>query len=127
MCATSVRILMLEDEAIIGMMMTQILERAGFGDICHVMTVKDALLELQRGDVGLCLFDVALESGTSAEAIAEANRQHIPVILSTGNPDVGGLDTVPDNFVFLEKPTPPEMLVGVVQRMLCCADSGQCA
>lgn len=121
------RILILEDEAIVGLVIKQALQRAGFEDVRHVLTVDDAKQELARGDVTLCIFDIMLEQGTSAGAVAEANRQKIPVVLNSGNTDLRDLTVLPDNFIFLSKPTPPEILENAVCQILGLTGADRCA
>lgn len=110
MTKQTARIVLLEDELLIGAMLTEILEDFGFENVTHVTTVTRAIEEMHHSPVDLCIFDVFLNGDTCSQAVCEANNLKIPVVLMSGYSDSSHLDVHPDRFIFLEKPAEPDDL-----------------
>jgi len=88
------RVLIVEDEPLIGLELGRIVEEAGYVSIGPVATVEQALAHAPRADAALV--DLGLADGMSGSALARRliDRFGIQVIFVTGNPqDIGhGLD-----------------------------------
>jgi DNA-binding response OmpR family regulator len=72
-----IKVLIVEDDAVIGMFMEQLLEDSGFPGATHAQTITEALSEA-RGGYGLAFLDINLQEGTT-EAVADA-------LLAAGTP-----------------------------------------
>lgn len=80
-----VRILVVDDE-----MPTSAAIADALGPIYEVLcaeTVEDALDQLLANAVGLVLLDCVLPGGTMWQVLLEADRQQVPVVLMTGDPE----------------------------------------
>jgi DNA-binding NtrC family response regulator len=114
----STRILLLEDDPIIALLTTELLGSFGFPNCTHAFTVQEALAHLEAEPVDLCIFDMRLRRGTCAEALEDASRRGLPIILTSGYSDQGVLPSVPDGCEFLQKPVPAQLLRDTVLRMV---------
>ena len=68
---SSLRLLILEDEAIIAMMLADMAEELGAMVVACVGTVEAALAAAHIGDVDAALLDVNLGNGTSGTSVAD--------------------------------------------------------
>ena len=81
------RILVVEDEALVSMMIEDVLATSGGGVVGPTPTTKEALDLLEREDVHCAVLDVKLMDGSSFR-VAEALKQRaIPFLIVTGVDD----------------------------------------
>jgi DNA-binding response OmpR family regulator len=109
------RILVVEDQKLLAELITQAL--AGSHEVLSAHNVVDAVELLLRAAIDLVLLDCVLPGGSNWQVVLEADRQNVPVILMTGDPEqmkevAGG------SRPFLLKPFSFEDLHGVIERTL---------
>ncbi len=97
------RILIAEDEAIIAMILEDVVERIGGVIVQTARSCEDALVAIETLSVDAVILDVHLSGGTSEAIIAAADKKRIPVLVSTGSDRM----SLPDAFralPMLQKP-----------------------
>ena len=85
--ATHRRILLVEDEAVIAMMQSRVLESHGFA-VTHAADGDAAVAEADRnGDIALVLMDIDLGSGMDGTEAAEQilRRHDVPIVFLTSH------------------------------------------
>ena len=79
------KILVVEDEALVGLGMTAMLETAGFEVIGPIGNVELAMALLDRHDCALAILDIKLRDGETSARIAERLRENgIPFFVVSG-------------------------------------------
>ena len=112
----TLRVLVVEDEAIIGMLLAAVL--AGMGhDVCGVADTEAEAVELAakyRPD--LMIVDAGLRDGSGVSAVAEILRaRFVPHIFITG--DLARIRALKPDAIVLEKPFLESDLVRAIQRV----------
>jgi DNA-binding NarL/FixJ family response regulator len=70
------RVLLLEDETLTRLLLTELLTKAGF-EVCATANSKSALLEFERFDPNVLIADINLDDGTSGlDLLSSLMRQH---------------------------------------------------
>ncbi|KNG91893.1 response regulator [Pseudaestuariivita atlantica] len=119
------RILLIEDEALLARNISRALRRAGAA-VSHAGSAREARLSLSSGGHDLVIADISLGDGDGLELLGEAARVllHTPVIVMTGQDSVRnraraeGLNVA----AFLSKPFALSRLVELVSALLRKAD-----
>lgn len=115
------RLLVVEDNADLVVMLGRLLESAGFS-MDHAGTVEDALLLLRTGEYAAVVLDLGLPDGTGLSVVETLRDMGdtTPVIALTARSAVadrvGGLAAGADDY--LVKPFAPEELVARIQALL---------
>jgi DNA-binding response OmpR family regulator len=112
----SLRVLIVEDEAIIGMLLAEVL--AGMGhDVCGIaMTETEAVAMAAQSSPDLLIVDAGLRDGSGVSAVAEILRaKPVPHIFITG--DLAGVRALKPDAMVLEKPFLESDLVGAIDRL----------
>ncbi len=112
----TLRVLVIEDEAIIGMLLSTVL--AGMGhEVCGVAATEDEAIAMAaeyRPD--LLIVDAGLREGSGVSAVAEILRaRFVPQIFITG--DLAGVRGLKPDATVLEKPFVESELVQAIDRM----------
>jgi DNA-binding response OmpR family regulator len=110
------RILLVEDDALIAMLVADQCEVLGYGEPLHAATVADALAAVEREDVAAALLDVHLGDDPVWPVADALMAAAIPFVMMTGG---GG--TLPPQHVHvptLTKPFRIAQLDSVLSRML---------
>jgi len=108
------KILVVEDEFMIQMLLEDICEMADVEIVAAVDNVKDALAAIERGGFNAVVLDVNLHGETS-EPIAEVLRDSgIPVLVSTGTFGCQ-LPPVYQDFTLVQKPFSMQEMVVLLQ------------
>ena len=116
---SAISVLLVEDEALISLMVSQALSNVGF-DVHEVATADEALNYIGGGGAVDVLFtDINLPGGMSGAELAQrvrALKPELPVVYASGyrGDDVPG--RVPDS-VFVPKPYDPELLCGILTAL----------
>ena len=79
------RILVVEDEKLLAAIITDAL--AGSYEVLCAHNVEDAIELLLSAAIDLVLLDCVLPGGTMWQVALEADRQDIPLVLMTGDPE----------------------------------------
>lgn len=111
----AVRVLIVEDEAIVAEHMAWVLEDAGHDVAGCACDAAEAVRLAARGGVEVALVDVNLMDGPTGPQVGEilARSFGINVVFVTANPRQLGLG-VPGTMGVLEKPADEDALVGLV-------------
>lgn len=97
-------ILIVEDDAIIGMLLEEFLSMAGRQPVAVVDAVAPALARLAEGGIDAAIVDLNLCCGETSDPVATAlAAANIPFIVATGA-FIGDLDPVWRDRPLLEKP-----------------------
>lgn len=112
-------ILIVEDEAEIGSVLSEYLKADGFSTVIN-STLEEALATLNRGRPDLLLLDVTLPDGSGLDILRRVRDRDIPVILVTGRREeidrIMGLEIGADDYV--TKPFSPREVVARVRAVL---------
>jgi CheY-like chemotaxis protein len=113
------RILIVEDEFLIRLTLSEVLADEGY-DVLEAETGDEAatLLE-QNSDIAVLLTDMQLPGQLDGRALVARARERspaLPVIFMTGRPDALGSSGGPEMFV--SKPYLPSEICAAVKRML---------
>jgi two-component system, response regulator PdtaR len=113
----SLRVLVIEDEAIIGMLLSEVLEGMGH-DVIGVAATEGAAVALAAEyQPNLLIVDAGLTSGNGLSAIDTITKERfVPHIFTTGNALKVRL-AKPDA-VILEKPFDEDALIAAIDRAL---------
>jgi len=104
-------ILLLEDEAFIGMAIREFLTAAGAEEVHHAFTVEDALVLIEDVDFSAAILDVRLPGGSSCyDAAVELAKTDVAIVFHSGHVQIEFLESFP-NAVFCGKPASPSKLI----------------
>jgi DNA-binding response OmpR family regulator len=112
----NIRVLVVDDEPIIGMELEALLREAGYDVVGPVGTVAEALALARDGDVDCALLDVKLGNETVFPLADELDKRGLPFIIVTGH----SRDIVPVRYrrrAFFAKPYLPAELLDAVARL----------
>lgn len=117
------RVLIVEDEAVISMLLAEVLQEMGY-EICATATTEDAAVAAAiQYNPDLMIVDEWLRRGSGVSAMTKINRSiHIPYVFVTGDPLIGR-SLSPDTIAIQKPFTIPE-LVRAVKSALKRTDSG---
>ena len=91
MSATPTRILLIEDDPLVAMMLEGCLDALGIELAGSATGVNEALAAIERGQFDAALVDVHLANGETSDPIAiELRARGIPFLVMTGTLTVGG-------------------------------------
>ena len=107
-------ILVVEDEALIGMDIRKALERAG-AFVTSTTTVRHALILVNHDGLAGAIMDHALADGDSTDLCARLTARGIPYVSYSGFDPVKGAS--PDA-PFVSKPASMNTLLGVLEKLL---------
>lgn len=113
---TKTSILLLEDNLELGSLTVDVLSRAGYEDVRHVVSNEDAIAAMEDKGFDVCIFDLRLKSETCEAAADVAFGQNVPVILTSGS--ALDLPEMAKDCLFLEKPTVEKNLAEAIEHVL---------
>jgi CheY-like chemotaxis protein len=90
MSSSSKKILIVEDELVLQLMLVHMLQRMGFDDFEKTTKGREAVTLCDKNDFGLILMDIMLQDdidGIEAYKQIKEKKGEIPVIYITGNTD----------------------------------------
>ena len=112
-------VLVVEDEALLRLLVVDILEEAGF-EVIEACTADDAVILLvQRSDIRVVFTDVNMPGHLDGFELARHVQDHhcgVGVIIGSGKCRPRPED-IPPGTIFLEKPYSPSTLIQQVKRM----------
>lgn len=104
----SIKILVVEDEMIIGAKVSMFLSELGYEVTGIIPRAEEALLQLEENAPDIALLDIQLKGGLDGIALAKVLQQeyHIPVIFLTANSDDATFQRARETkpYAFLAKP-----------------------
>lgn len=109
------RILLVEDDVLTGMMMTDLLEGASFAVDGPYRTLSDAMAALAAGFPDFALLDITLGADDSRLVAEDLERYGIDYAFCSGRPPDGNLFSQLDHPQFLHKPIDPAALIRTVR------------
>jgi DNA-binding NtrC family response regulator len=109
-------ILIVEDEFIIGLMLTQEVENAGGTSIGPVTSIADALREIVSRSVDLVILDAKLVDGSAADLAACLDERRIPYVVVSGY-DREDLPTELKRAPFIAKPIMVPVLMEAIEGL----------
>jgi two-component system, response regulator PdtaR len=114
---TALRVLVVEDDAMIGMLLAEMLEDMGH-DVCAVaFTQADAVTEAARCKPDLMIVDARLGDGSGVSAVEDILRTGpVPHVFVTG--DISKVKALMPGSVMLQKPFLESELARAIQRAL---------
>lgn len=122
--APTARVLIIEDEPLIGMEIEQIVERAGYQPVGPTMSVDQALAAIDEGGFELALVDGSLH-GAPVDAIVTAlAEKSIPFAFVTGFTK-HALPTTAVDVPIVSKPIDPKKLTDVVENLAAAAKTSR--
>jgi CheY-like chemotaxis protein len=112
----SLRVLVVEDEAIIGLLLSQVLSGRGH-EVCGIAaTEAEAIALAAQYKPDLLIVDAGLHDGSGVSAVADILRaRFIPHIFITG--DLAGVRALRPDAMVLEKPFLESDLVRAIERV----------
>ena len=111
------RVLVVEDESIIAMLLEDMLAELGHDMVASAACIEDALSEASRRVIDLAILDVNLGRQSSHPLASDFSARGIPYILATGY-GRGGLGKEWGNGVVLEKPFEVKALSAAIEESL---------
>lgn len=110
------RVLLVEDESMVLMLLEDLIAGMGYEVGCSVANVEDALVALEKNEIDVALVDVNL-GGTPSFPIADAlAARGIPFVFTTGY-GARGLPPEYANFPVLQKPFRPRDLQAALMAL----------
>jgi two-component system, response regulator PdtaR len=112
---TALSVLIVEDDAMIGLLLTEILQEMGHTVCGIVATEEDAVIGAARLQPGLMLVDVNLHEGSGVSAVRRILKSGAtPCVFMSGEPVQVGWPTVP----VLRKPFAEQELVVAIAHVV---------
>jgi PAS domain S-box-containing protein len=103
------RVLVVEDEALVGIMIQECMTELGFQIVGPVCTASDALAAAKAGDFDAAILDINLGDGMVYQVAEILARRHVPFVFVTGY-DADSVDSRFRGIPVLQKPVEREML-----------------
>jgi PAS domain S-box-containing protein len=103
------RVLVVEDEALVGIMIQECMTELGFQIVGPVCTAADALAAAKDGDFDAAILDINLGDGMVYQVAEILARRHVPFVFVTGY-DADSVDSRFRDIPVLQKPVEREML-----------------
>jgi len=103
------RVLVVEDEALVGIMIQECMTELGFQIVGPVCTASDALAAAKAGDFDAAILDINLGDGMVYQVAEILARRHVPFVFVTGY-DAESVDSRFREIPVLQKPVEREML-----------------
>jgi len=103
------RVLVVEDEALVGIMIQECMTELGFQIVGPVCTASDALAAAKAGDFDAAILDINLGDGMVYQVAEILARRHVPFVFVTGY-DADSVDSRFREIPVLQKPVEREML-----------------
>jgi PAS domain S-box-containing protein len=103
------RVLVVEDEALVGIMIQECMTELGFQVVGPVCTASDALAAAKAGDFDAAILDINLGDGMVYQVAEILARRHVPFAFVTGY-DADSIDSRFREIPVLQKPVEREML-----------------
>ena len=107
-------ILVVEDEFLIAMDITQAFESAG-ANVTTTSTIRHALILVEHDGLSAAIMDHALRDGDSIQLCTRLKARGIPYVSYSGFDPVKGADK---DAPFISKPASMDMLLSAVEEML---------
>jgi CheY-like chemotaxis protein len=117
-CACGARVLVIEDEMLVAMMVEDVLAEAGYRVLGPVATVENALSILETGSkIDIAVMDLNLSGQTSLPLANVFRERNIPFMIMTG---YGSAPLSPPHELVrvLSKPFDPADLIAMLQETL---------
>lgn len=111
------RVMVVEDEAVVSMMLEEFLVDFGCRVVATAGTLEDALAKSNEVDMDAAILDINLGGKLSYPVATILDRRHIPFIFATGY-GAAGLPVELKNVPILSKPFGCEQLEAVLRRTL---------
>lgn len=115
------RVLVAEDEMIIGVDLCDTVEEAGFQVEGPYDTAKSALESLERHRPDLAILDVRLEDGEVYPLADKLIAANVPVIFHSGEVAPGEVSGRYPDAHALAKPCPPNLIIETMREALAAA------
>ena len=109
------RVLVVEDEALVGIMIQECLTELGFQIIGPVCTASDALQAAKDGDFDAAILDINLGDGMVYQVAEILAWRHVPFVFVTGY-DADSVDSRFREIPVLQKPVDRELLQKLFAR-----------
>jgi PAS domain S-box-containing protein len=103
------RVLVVEDEALVGIMIQECMTELGFQIVGPVCTASDALAAAKDGDFDAAILDINLGDGLVYQVAEILAQRHVPFVFVTGY-DAESVDSRFRDIPVLQKPVEREML-----------------
>jgi len=103
------RVLVVEDEALVGIMIQECMTELGFQIVGPVCTASDALAAAEDGEFDAAILDINLGDGMVYQVAEILARRHVPFVFVTGY-DADSVDSRFREIPVLQKPVEREML-----------------
>ncbi|WP_171070363.1 response regulator [Methylobacterium terricola] len=110
-------VLLVEDDALVGLDLGEALVRAGYRTAGPVSTLADALVHLRRRPPDLAIVDVRLRDGLSSELARELHRRQVPFVVHSAWRRDTSLCPELQAAPWLAKPTLPSEVVATLSRL----------
>jgi DNA-binding NtrC family response regulator len=111
------RVLIVEDEAMIAMVLELVLQNADCAVVGPVASVRGALRLIERQELDAAVLDFRLGDDDSGEIMDVLDERGVPFLLMTGQ-SMADLPTKLRHLNLLAKPFEPEALVEAVEKIL---------
>jgi PAS domain S-box-containing protein len=109
------RVLVVEDEALVGIMIQECMTELGFEIVGPVCSASDALQAAKDGDFDAAILDINLGDGMVYQVAEILSRRHVPFVFVTGY-DADSVDSRFREIQVLQKPVEREMLQKLFAR-----------
>jgi PAS domain S-box-containing protein len=109
------RVLVVEDEALVGIMIQECMAELGFQIVGPICTASDALAAAEDGEFDAAILDINLGDGMVYQVAEILARRHVPFVFVTGY-DADSVDSRFREIPVLQKPVEREMLQRVFAK-----------
>ena len=116
-------VLVLDDEALIGLNLRDDLQDAGYRVEGPFTTCAAALSWLETATPNTAILDAALKDGPCREIALELTRREVRFLIYSGHHEDQELLSEFPNVIWIEKPAPCSVLVGACQQLLVASDA----
>ncbi|MEL6978991.1 MAG: hypothetical protein AAGM38_09970 [Pseudomonadota bacterium] len=104
------RVLVLEDDLLLGVVLVAVLSSLGVDYVEHVRTVPEAFRELEEGGYDAVVVDLWIEGKRATSFLRAVDESGLPMLVTSGFESGDVVRLVPKNAMFLQKPISTEQM-----------------
>jgi DNA-binding response OmpR family regulator len=117
MSSRSVRVLVVEDDALVAMSVQDCLEAAGYEVVALAGSLSAAIALASTLDLDAAVLDLNLGGEMSFPVVETLRQRKVPVVICSGY-KAREMPQVPKDVSTLEKPVPPDVLVSTLAHAI---------
>jgi DNA-binding response OmpR family regulator len=117
MTPNGIRVLVVEDDALVAMLAQECLEEAGYTVVAVASGLQDALALATSLELDAAVLDLNLRGEMSFPVVQVLRRRHVPFLICSGY-DTTKMSALPQDIPALSKPVSPQRLTAALAETI---------